>query len=94
MVIQQKGFHSFFKRKRDELNIENEVVGKNNLLSSGAPLIKVQVEHHGHEHEHEQVQPFEHHRQPIMFRGIEFLKRDLTLHPQICEYPRNQQNKV
>jgi hypothetical protein len=92
MVIQQKEIRSFFKRKQDELNIENEAtVGEEQspTATDCAPLIETEVEHHGQEQEQEQAQPFEHHStlhhrqpmQPVMFRGIEFLERDPTLRP-------------
>jgi hypothetical protein len=72
--------------------------GKSNLLDC-APLVEVEVEHHGQEQEQaqEQAHPFEHHRQhvqPVMFHGNEFLERDPALCRQIWEYTSNQQNEV
>src|SRR6266498_2281848 len=83
VLIQQKEIHSFFKRKRDELNNENEVVEEERPPDPNrAPLIE--LEHH--------VQALQ--QQLVVFRGIEFLERDPALRPQIWEYPSNQQNEV
>jgi hypothetical protein len=50
MVIQHKEIRSFFERKQDELNIENEVVvgeEQSPAATDCAPLIEAEVEHHG-----------------------------------------------
>jgi hypothetical protein len=90
MRIQQKGINSFFKRKRDESNIENEQVQvqveEPPRDADQSPLPLIEAEHH---HRQEEQQPI-----PVLFRGIEFLERDPALRPQIWEYPSNQQNEV
>ncbi|PVH64348.1 hypothetical protein PAHAL_2G245700 [Panicum hallii] len=90
MHIQQKGINSFFKRKRDESNIENEQVQvqveEPPRDADQSPLPLIEAEHH---HRQEEQQPI-----PVLFRGIEFLERDPALRPQIWEYPSNQQNEV
>jgi hypothetical protein len=83
MVKLQQGIHSFFKRKRGELNNENEVV-EEEQTADRVPLIQlIKPENHRQEQE-----------QHVVFRDIEFLERDPALHPQIWDYPSNQQNEV
>jgi hypothetical protein len=81
------------------LNIDNEAaVGEEQSPAAPdcAPLVEVEVEHHGQEQEQaqEQAHPFEQPVQPVMFHGNEFLERNPALCPQIWEYPSNQQNEV
>jgi hypothetical protein len=77
-----KKIHSFFKRKKDELNNQNEF-GEEEQPAVRVCLIEARSENHRQEQE-----------QHVIFQGIEFLERDPTLCLQIWEYPSNQQNEV
>jgi hypothetical protein len=83
MVKLQQRIHSFFKRKRDELNNENKVVEEEQAADHVHLIQLIVPKNHRQEQE-----------QPVVFWGIEFLERDPTLHPQIWDYPSNQQNEV
>jgi hypothetical protein len=82
MVKFQHEIHSFFKRKRDELNNQNEFGGEEQpaihvcLIESGSGTHRQEQEQH------------------VVFQGIEFIERDPALHLQIWEYPSNQQNEL
>jgi hypothetical protein len=83
MVKLQQGIHSFFKRKRGELNNENEVA-EEEQTADRVPLIQlIKPENHRQEQD-----------QHVVFWDIEFLERDPALRPQIWDYPSNQQNEV
>jgi hypothetical protein len=71
MVKFQQEIHSFFKRKRDELNNQNEF-GEEEQHAVRVCLIEPGSGNHRQEQE-----------QYVVFQCIEFLERDPALRPQI-----------
>jgi hypothetical protein len=78
MVKFQQEIHSFFKRKRDELNNQNEF-GEEEQPTVRVCLIEPGSGNHRQEQE-----------QHVVFQCIEFLERDPALCPQIWEYLSSQ----
>jgi hypothetical protein len=64
MVKLQQRIHSFFKRKRDELNNENKVVEEEQAADHVHLIQLIVSKNHRQEQE-----------QPVVFWGIEFLER-------------------
>jgi hypothetical protein len=71
----QQGIYSFFKRKRDELNNENEVVEEEQVV---VPVHLIEPENHRQE------------EQSVVFQGIEFLERHPTLRPEYPSNQQNE----
>ncbi|XP_074574014.1 uncharacterized protein LOC141830490 [Curcuma longa] len=88
-----KTLHSFFKRKRDEMDSEEQVDASFPQVHESdevSPIISPSNIDTKSPEKQEEVS----NRGEVIFRGIEFLERDPGLRPQIWEYPINQRDEV
>ncbi|XP_074592442.1 uncharacterized protein LOC141848299 [Curcuma longa] len=88
-----KTLHSFFKRKRDEMDSEEQVDASFPQVHESDEVSLI-ISPSNIDTENPEKQEEVSNRGEVIFIGIEFLERDPGLRPQIWEYPINQRDEV